>query len=172
MKQFDLDEHIECAVRERAAKAHMKSLEKSIAHRHRRFLSMVSAAAAVVLIAVLGLDVKLSYDMRLAGYAFDPVEGQSGGSEITALMEIRKIDEALELIDKARLSLLDEIRNPVSDDSDYVAQLQIDSEELDFLEAVCYMRQGKYIKAKRLLRKIAMSDGHFSHEAEYLLDNI
>jgi hypothetical protein len=53
-----------------------------------------------------------------------------------------------------------------------MTQLQMDEQELDLLEAVCYMRQGKYIKAKRALRQIVQSAGHYSHEAEQLLSSL
>lgn len=172
MKQFDLDEQIECAVRERGAKAHLAALEETIARRQRVWVRTLSIAASFLLIVGFGVDAKLSSDMRAVGYAFNPVEGQSGGSEITALMEVKDIKKALEMIAEARITLSDEMKNPVSDDPDYMLQLQIDSDELDFLEALCYMRQGKYVKARKHLRSISESDSHYSHEAESLLENL
>ena len=87
-------------------------------------------------------------------------------------MESKEIDKALAKIDEARLVVAEEIANPVSDDPDYMTQLQMDEQELDLLEAVCYMRQGKYIKAKRALRQISKSSGHYSYEAEQLLSSL
>ena len=170
MKQFDLDEQIECAVREKGAKAHLAALEQSIAQRQRVLVRTLSIAASFILLMGVGVDLKLSNDVRTVGYAFNPVEGQSGGSEITALMESKEIKEALVKIDEARIIVGQEIADPISDDPDYLIQLQMDSQELDLLEAVCYMRQGKYFKAKKALKEIASSDGHYSHEAESLLE--
>ena len=170
MKQFDLDEQIECAVREKGAKAHLAALEQSIMQRQRVLVRTLSIAASFILLIGVGVDLKLSNDVRAVGYAFNPVEGQSGGSEITALMERKEIKEALAKIDEARIIVGQEIADPISDDPDYLTQLEIDSQELDFLEAVCYMRQGKYFKAKKALKEIASSDGHYSHEAESLLE--
>ena len=170
MKQFDLDEQIECAVREKGAKAHLAALEQSIVQRQRVLVRTLSIAASFILLMGVGVDLKISNDVRTVGYAFNPVEGQSGGSEITALMESKEIKEALVKIDEARIIVGQEIADPISDDPDYLTQLEIDSQELDFLEAVCYMRQGKYFKAKKALKEIASSDGHYSHEAESLLE--
>ena len=170
MKQFDLDEQIECAVREKGAKAHLAALEQSIVQRQRVLVRTLSIAASFILLMGVGVDLKISNDVRTVGYAFNPVEGQSGGSEITALMERKEIKEALAKIDEARIIVGQEIADPISDDPDYLTQLEIDSQELDFLEAVCYMRQGKYFKAKKALKEIASSDGHYSHEAESLLE--
>ena len=170
MKQFDLEEQIECAVREKGAKVHLAALEQSIVQRQRVLVRTLSIAASFILLMGVGVDLKLSNDVRTVGYAFNPVEGQSGGSEITALMESKEIKEALVKIDEARIIVGQEIADPISDDPDYLTQLEIDSQELDFLEAVCYMRQGKYFKAKKALKEIASSDGHYSHEAESLLE--
>ena len=170
MKQFDLDEQIECAVREKGAKAHLAALEQSIMQRQRVLVRTLSIAASFILLIGVGVDLKLSNDVRAVGYAFNPVEGQSGGSEITALMERKEIKEALAKIDEARIIVGQEIADPISDDPEYLTQLQMDSQELDFLEAVCYLRQGKYFKAKKTLKAIASSHGHYSHEAESLLE--
>ncbi len=170
--KFDLNEQIDCAIRERGAKSHLMDLEKEIQHRNNLWVRTVSIAASFLILLTIGIDVKLSADIREVGYAFNPVEGQSGGSEITALMESKEIDKALAKIDEARLVVAEEIANPVSDDSDYMTQLQMDQQELDLLEAVCFMRQGKYIRAKRMLRQIVQSSGHYSHEAEQLLSSL
>ena len=154
--KFDLNEQIDCAIRERGAKSHLMDLEKEIQRRNSLWVRTVSIAASFLLLLTIGIDVKLSADIRDVGYAYNPVEGQSGGSEI----------------DEARLAVAEEIVNPVSDDPDYMTQLQMDEQELDLLEAVCYMRQGKYIKAKRALRQISKSSGHYSYEAEQLLSSL
>lgn len=170
--KFDLNEQIECAVRERGAKSHLMELEKEIQRRNSLWVRTLSIAASFLIVLSIGIDVKLSADIREIGYAFNPVEGQSGGSEITALMESKEIKKALGKIDEARVVVADEIKNLVSDDPDYKIQLQMDEQELDFLEAVCYMRQGKYIKARKALRLIAHSAGYYSHEAEQLLNSL
>jgi hypothetical protein len=170
--KFDLNEQIECAVRERGAKSHLMEIEKEIQRRNSFWVRTVSIAASFLIVLTIGIDVKLSTDIREIGYAFNPVDGQSGGSEITALMESKEIKKALGKIHEARVMVADETENPVSDDPDYMIQLQMDEQELDFLEAVCYMRQGKYIKARKALSRIAHSAGYYSHEAEQLLNSL
>lgn len=170
--KFDLEEQIECAIREKGAKEHLVALEKSIVRQHRKRLGYIAIAASLALMLAIGIDLKLSADIRAVGNAFDPVEGQSGGSEITALMQEGNVDDALLLIDEARILVAEEIAAPSSDDPEYRNQLEIDSQELDLLEAVCYMRQGKYFRAKKLLKSIASSEGHFSIEAERLLGEL
>lgn len=172
MMKFDIDEQIECAVREKGAKAHLVELEGSIRQRQRVRMRTMSIAASLLLLIGVGVDLKLSSDIRTVGYAFNPVEGQSGGSEITALMESKEIKAALSKISEARVMVAEEMQSPSSDDADYLVQLETDAEELDFLEAVCYMRQGKYIKAKRALKDIVKGNGHFSSEAAELLKTL
>lgn len=170
--KYDLNEQIECAIRERGAKSHLMGLEKEIQHRNRLLARTMAIAASFLLLLTIGIDVKISADIREVGYAFNPVEGQSGGSEITALMERKEIKVALVKINEARSIVDQEIADPISDDPDYLTQLQMDSQELDFLEAVCYMRQGKYFKAKKALKAIVTAAGHYSHEAESLLESL
>lgn len=170
--KFDLNEQIDCAIRERGAKSHLMELEKEIRQKNRFMIRAVSIAASLLLILTVGIDLKLGSDIKSVGYAFNPVQGQSGGSQITALMQDYNIEEALRYIDEARVLVAKEIASPSSDDPEYMTQLNIDSQELDFLEAVCYMRQGKYFKAKRYLKRIVAGGSHFSAEAEKLLGEL
>ena len=85
--KFDLNEQIDCAIRERGAKSHLMDLEKEIQRRNSLWVRTVSIAASFLLLLTIGIDVKLSADISEVGYAYNPIEGQSGGSEITALME-------------------------------------------------------------------------------------
>lgn len=172
MKQFDVEEQIICAIREKGTKNHLASLEREVVARSKRNFRYVAVAASLLLMLTVSFDVKLSHDVRSAGYAFNPVEGQSGGSEITALMQDKNISEALIKISEARGLIDEQRRNPTYEDAEYMVQLEIDTQELDFLEAVCYMRQGKYFKARRCLKQIALKEGHFSAEAEKLLGEL
>lgn len=170
--KFDLNEQIDCAVRERGAKSHLIELEKDIQQKNRLLTRTMSIAASFLILLTMGLDIKLSGDIREIGYAFNPVAGQSGGSEITALMEDKQIKEALDQIESARIALSDEMQNPSYDDEAYIVQLEMDAQELDLLEAVCYMRQGRYFKAKKCLKGIVNGKGSYSSEAEELLNSL
>ena len=83
-----------------------------------------------------------------------------------------KLKTVLEMIDKARENVDKEIQNPMYNDSEYLIQLEMDSQELDLLEAVCYMRQGKYFKAKKQLKNIVRANGYYLKEAKNLIDSI
>ena len=172
MKQFDIEEQMICAIREKGAKEHLVGIERELVKRRRRNSWYVAVAASLVLMLAVGLDIKLSHDVRTVGYSFDPVAGQSGGSEITALMQERNIEKALVKISLARDLINEERSNPTYEGPEYMTQLEIDVQELDFLETICYMRQGKWIKAKCRLKRIATGGGHFSTEAEKLLGEL
>lgn len=166
-----LNELLESAIREKAAIKHMEELDRRSRLRVRRirFISY-SAAACVALFAFTGL--KLGHDARTAGYAFNPVAGQMGGSEITALMQEKQIIQALNAINDSRTLLAKEMADPSSPDPEYLDQLESDRQELDLLEAVCWLRQGHYFKGKKALKAIAARGGVYATEALSILESL
>lgn len=171
-KMENLDELLECAIREYGIIRHMEDLARR-EHRRRTQLKYFSyGVAACVIMAGGGLDLELRRDARSAGYAFIPADGQAGGSEITALMQERKIDQAQALIVLAKEKVHEEILAPVSSDPDYLTQLEADKDELNLLDAVCLLRKGKYFKAKKALKAIASANGAFAEEARTLLKEL
>ena len=169
-EDFNLDEMLECAIREKGAREYLLRVEARNRRRHRRWLTASYSFAACLILVVAGAWA-ISHKTQVAGYAFDPVAGQMGGSEITALMHERRIKEALVKIEDAREQLNHEIEDPSSEDPDYLIQLEADRQELDFLTAVCTMRQGRYLKARRILKEIARDEGAYAEEAQSLLDS-
>ena len=168
----NLDRMLECAIREKWAVEHMKELDLREKKRRRRYIRSWAFGVAASFAIVIGVDAKLSHDARSAGYAFDPTFGQMGGSEITALMQERKIDEAVRQIDLARVRIDKEIAEPASSDPDYLLQLESDRQELDLLDAVCLMRDGKYFKARKALKAIVGKGGAYKSEAQKLLQEL
>ena len=166
--KHNLDQMLESAIREKGAKEFLQRVEARDQRRRRHWRASAYSFAACLAIFVVG-GWRFSYNTRVAGYAFDPVAGQMGGSEITALMQERQIKEALIKIDEARDQLALEMENPSSTDPEYAIQLETDRQELDLLSAVCSMRQGRYFKAKRALKEIAEGGGAFAEEAQSLL---
>ncbi len=165
----ELIELLEDAIVEKGAIAHMQDLDRR-QKRHRRLWFCSVAAAAACIILFIGVSLKLGHDAQTVGYAFNPVDGQMGGSEITALMQNHQMAEAREAIIEARGKLVQEIDNPSSSDPEYMEQLSIDSQELDLLEAVCFLREGRYFKAKKALQQIVEGNGAFASEAQSLLE--
>ena len=168
----NLDRMLECAIREKWAVEHMKELDRREKIRRRRYVRSWAFSVAASLTVVFGIDAKLGHNARRAGYAFDPNFGQMGGSEITALMQEKKIDEAVTQIDLARVRIDKEIAEPSSSDPDYLLQLESDRQELDLLEAVCLMREGKYFKARKALKAILEEGGAYKAEAQKLLEEL
>lgn len=166
--KYNLDEMLENAIREKGAKEFLQRVEARDRRKQRRWSTSVYSFAACLAIVLVG-GWRFSHNTRVAGYAFDPVAGQMGSSEITALMQERQIKEALVKIEEARNAIALEMANPSSTDPEYASQLETDRQELDFLSAVCAMRQGRYFKAKRALKEIASSEGAFAEEARTLL---
>jgi len=175
MDDNELDLMIEAAVREKGAIEHLRELEATSSSKKivpmGRWMKILSWSVAASLAIVACVDLKLGHDVREAGYAFDPVAEQRGGSSITALMNDRQIKEALKAIEAARSSVNDQLEAPSTDDPEFILQLETDSEELDFLAAVCHMRQGKYFRSKRELKAVRDGGGAFASDAEKLLDS-
>lgn len=171
-KMDNLDELLECAVREAGAIRHMEELDRQERMRRRGMRFMSYGAAACVSLGAFGMDYKLSSDARKVGYGFIPADGQAGGSEITALMQEKKIDEARELIVEAKSKIEEEFAVPLSDDPEYMAQLAADKDELDLLDAVCLLRKGKWLKGKKALKKIEAESGAFAQDAKDLLEKL
>ena len=169
-EDFNLDEMLECAIREKGAREYLQRVEARNRRRHRRWLTASYSFAACLVLVVAG-GWTIGHKAQVAGYTFDPVAGQMGGSEITALMQERRIKEALVKIEDAREQLNREIVAPSSTDPDYLIQLEADRQELDLLTAVCAMRQGQYFKARRMLKEIAGGEGDYAGEAQSLLDS-
>lgn len=165
-----LNDLIEAAVFERGAITHLEILERK-AQRRRLWLRTAVAVAASLLV-FSGVGLKLGNDARKVGYAFDPVSGQKGGSRITALMQEKKIAQAQDAIAAARQTLSLELADPSSSDPEYMAQLEVDRQELDLLVAVCALRKGQYFRARRLLKAIAAGGGAFAPEASSLLEQL
>ena len=165
----ELIELLEDAIVEKGAIAHMQDLDRrQKQHRRAWFYSIAAAAACIILF--FGVSLKLGHDAQTVGYAFNPVDGQMGGSEITALMQNHQIAEARVAITEAREKLAQEIENPSSSDPEYMEQLSIDSQELDLLDAVCLLREGRYFKAKKALQQIVKDNGAFASDAQSLLE--
>lgn len=171
-KSDNLDQMLECAIREKGAIEHMKELDRREQAHRRQYIRLWAFGVAAAVIIVFGVGLKLKYDARTVGYAFDPTFGQMGGSEITALMQEKRLDDAMAQIDLTRDRLALELAIPLSSDPDYLLQLESDQQELDLLEAVCLMRKGKYFKARKALKAIVDANGEYKAEAQQLLDDM
>lgn len=168
----DIDEMMECAIRGKGLLEDMAGMDSAMRRRGKFRMTAYICSAAACLVAAIGIDMKMSGLARTAGYTFEPGAGQMGGSEITALMQRKDISAAMVKIDSARVELNARLAEPASDDPEYLVQLNDDMQELDLLEAVCRMRKGQYLKARKMLRKIADAEGTWADEAARLLKSL
>lgn len=105
-----------------------------------------------------------------------PVPRGSGVEETLSLiyddLQQGNYSEAQDDIDKARQLIQDEqsIAYPTEEETEYHQQmLKLDSDELDWYQALLYAKTHKIFKAKKLLKQIAKSDSRYSEDAVAML---
>jgi hypothetical protein len=166
--KFNIEEQLDYAIIEHGAIQHLKEYElrkQKNSVRRQLFMRVASysAAACVVLAACLGG--KESLDARRIGGSADISDEAKGGSVVVALMNDGNNKEALKQIKELRLIIVEE---QASQDewSDYEKQ------ELDYLEAVCLLRQGRFISGRKSLKVIVSNNGYFADKARSLLEQL
>ena len=162
------------AIREKGAMERMEALDKQMAakvavsRRRRTWLTSV-AAACVLLVACTDVSLRLHTRSVGYGYEFTGVSRGARSGNIENLLNDTQFPKVYEEIQTAREETLKELERPSYDDPDYINQLNTDLQELDFIEAVAHLRQGKFFKAKKELKTISASDGAYSQDADSLL---
>lgn len=166
----NIDELIECAVRERGLLEDMNRMDREL-HRRKRLHVMAYIAAACIAL-VLCLNISLYHIAITAGNGFMPSLAQRGSSEITALMQENRLDEAIERIRASKTEVNARLSSPESEDAGYRSQLRADIQELDLLEAICRLRKGQYLRGRRILKDIVNAGSAWSGDAERLLEEL
>lgn len=171
-----LQQEIILFVRERYVKEQIVKIGKEvhIQERRRRTFTMRISSIAVAACLVLGVFVHFDTqsDYRQYGLGIELAISRGGGYSDKAAVAINEghYDEALSLIaeGEAKPFVCDDI-NPeiVEAERD---EYQREQDELQWYKAVAYMRMGKYIKAKRLLKQIASSDSEYKDKAQDALE--
>ena len=167
------------AMRIERDKEYLQSLERDIkmqkiTERRRRTFAMRISSIAVAACLVLGVFVHFDTqsDYRQYGLGIELAISRGGGYSDKAAVAINEghYDEALSLIaeGEAKPFVCDDT-NPeiVEAERD---EYQREQDELQWYKTVAYMRMGKYIKAKKLLKQIALSDSEYKDEAQAALD--
>ena len=167
------------AMRIERDKEYLQSLERDIkmqkiTERRRRTFAMrissIAAAACLVLGVFVHFDTQSDY--RQYGLGIELAISRGGGDSNKAAVAINEghYDEALSLIaeGEAKPFVCDDT-NPeiVEAERD---EYQREQDELQWYKTVAYMRMGKYIKAKKLLKQITLSDSEYKDEAQAALD--
>lgn len=167
------------AMRIEGDKEYLQSLEHNIkvqemTERRRRTFAMRISSIAVAACLVLGVFVHFDTqsDYRQYGLGIELAVSRGGDYSDKVVVAIKdgRYDEALRLIEDVESTPFDFYDpNPEIMEN---ARLEYDQEQedLQWYKAVTYMRMGKYIKAKRLLKQIASSDSEYKDEAQAALE--
>lgn len=166
-----IDEMLECAIREKGLKNRMGELDAQQKLFWSPTIKRVFYSAAACVILVMGGSFKLSNDAKTAGYTYDISGGQRGGAAIIALVEDRKFNEARDMIVVQLAELTSEAAELEKDSPEYI-QLSEDVDELEFLNCICLLRQGKYFKARKALKHIVRGEGIYVNDAMMLLEKL
>jgi tetratricopeptide (TPR) repeat protein len=167
------------AMRIERDKEYLQSLERDIkmqkmTERRRRTFAMRISSIAVAACLVLGVFVHFDTqsDYRQYGLGIELAISRGGGYSDKAAVAINEghYDEALSLIaeGEAQPFVCDDTNPEIveAERNEYYRE----QDELQWYKTVAYMRMGKYIKAKRLLKQIASSDSEYKDEAQAALD--
>ena len=143
-----------------------------------------AVVASIVAAACLFIGIIIVHDaLRMADLGGDyiaqleqPVPRGSGVEETLALiyddLQQGNYAESQDNIDKARQLIQEEqaIVYSTEEETEYHQQmLKLDSDELDWYQALVYVKTHKVFKAKRLLKQIVNSDSKYKEEAKALL---
>ena len=151
------------AIRMKAAKEHLQKVERQIRAEERRRKVFKQLAPVIALAACLVVGVFVDYDNRgdYKDYAanIEITPSRAAGYEVNEV--IYKIaennyTEALATIEEAMAQDIS-----VSE-----------RDELEWYKAVTYMRMGKWVKARKLLKQIAASDSAYSEDAQKALKEL
>lgn len=143
-------------------------------HNRRRRLIFIRTSSNFAIAAsfIMGIFVNNAYSAKYinAGNAIELQEfGVRGGSSLDVICQKIKNNEF-----KEALSLIEEeqsIRYSISD-PDAIAQYNAEQQVLEWYKTVTYMRMGRWVKARKLLKQIAASDGFYKEQAQKELDNL
>lgn len=153
------------AIRMKAAKEHLQKVERQIRAEERRRKVFTIRIAAVALAACLVVGVFVDYDNR----------GNYKDYAIQITIEPKIVRGWHEYVNEVAIKINDEeYKAALATIEESMAQDISVSErdELEWYKAVTYMRMGKWIKARKLLKQIAASDSAYSEEAQKALEEL
>lgn len=185
-KAYELHSEVVRGIQRKELKAMLQEQEKEGQKPERRGL-VIKISSIVALAACLFIGIIIVHDaFRMANLGGDyiaqleqPILRGSGVEETLALiyedLQQGNYSNAQENIDKARQLIQEEqsIAYPTEEETEYHQQmLKLDSDELDWYQALLYAKTHKIFKAKKLLKQIAKSDSRFAKNAKPFLENM
>ena len=151
------------AIRMKAAKEHLQNVERQIRAEERRRKVFKQLAPVIALAACLVVGVFVDYDNRgdYKDYAanIEITPSRAAGYEVNEVIykfAENNYTEALATIEEVMAQDIS-----VSE-----------RDELEWYKAVTYMRMGKWVKARKLLKQIAASDSAYSEDAQKALEEL
>lgn len=168
-KEVALHQEIVLSVQMKGAKVYAR---KEHNRRRRLMIIRTSSYFAIAASLIIGIFVNNAYSDKYvnAGNAIELQElGIRGGSSLDVICQKIKNNEFTEA-----LSLIEEeqsIQYSISD-PDAIAQYDAEQQVLEWYKAVTYMRMGKWVKARKLLKQIATSDSFYKEQAQKVLDKL
>lgn len=124
------------------------------------------AAAACLLVACVGVDIKESSDARSAyqAYVQNPSELYRG---VDTPLDIKDIRSALERLESERpMGMTEQVER------EYEEQIAFEKQSLHFDEALYHLSKGHFMRARRILKDIVSSEGAFADDARSILENM
>jgi hypothetical protein len=191
-EEVALQRDIVRAIRLKAAKEHLQAVEREIQAKERRrqvfIVKLSNVARLVAACLIIGVIAGSSY------YYVDTANtyrdcGLNIQSEILAERggargEEKYSDKAITAMEngdyKLALDIIEEgesIKFAFDDPNSTLREqalleFKFEQEDLQWFKAVTYMRMGKWIKAKRLLKEIATSDSYYKTKAQDVLKEL
>ena len=145
------------AIRMKAAKEHLQKVERQIRAEERRRKVFTIRIAAAALAACLVVGVFVDYDNR------DDYKDYAANIEITPSRAAGyQVNEVIYKI----------AENNYTEEAMAQDISVSERDELEWYKAVTYMRMGKWIKARKLLKQIAASDSAYSEDAQKALEEL
>ena len=163
-KEVALHREIVQAIRMKAAKEHLQKVERQIRaeENRRKVFTIRIAAVALAACLVVGVFVDYNYRESYKGYGF------SDNIELLAARDGGTISQVVgEINDEEYKAALATIEEAMAQDISLSER-----DELEWYKAVTYMRMGKWIKARKLLKQIAASDSAYSEDAQKALEKL
>ena len=188
-KEYELHSQLALGIQRKELKAMFQEQEKEGQKPMRRGL-VIKLSPVLALAACLFIGIIIVHDaLKMASLGGDyiaqmelPVPRGSGVEESLSLiyddLQQGNFDEAQKNIDEVRQFVEEErsvqfsfLTAEAAEEYEYHQQmLKLDSDELDWYQALLYAKTHKVFKAKKLLKQIAGSDSRYKNDAMQWLD--
>lgn len=178
-EEMELQKEIENAIRERGLREMLQKEEYHIRQKQRKrrvaiwtFVGggLVTAIAAVILAFVVVIPMAQIMQDYSNSYVSQMTIGETRGNNEHATL----LNNALVLMQKGAWddasAIVDDVFEQTADA--HMEQIVEIHNNAEWLQVICLMHDGKILRAKRLLQKIALSDSYYRTQAIELLETL